>query len=333
MPTASRARTWTEKARRLPALVVLALLTSALDTACQAGLDCGSADHCDDAAGGAGGNAGLTAAGSSPGGVANLGGGVSAQAGSNGAASNGGSATNGGGAVGGDVSSGGNGGAVGGNGAAMAGNAGAGMPNHGGSSPGGTSGSTGSGGSAGSSSAAGSGGKAGNGGTSNGGGSAGTSNGGKSSGGTSSGGASGSSGASGSGGSGQVDPYASARQTCVDRVNQLRATKGLGAIPRLASAESCADGQAKTDSQTGMAHSAFNACLSQVQGWTGAAQNECPGWGSVADTLSGCIDAMWGEGPGGGHYDNMVGDYDDIACGFYTTPQGKVWMVQDFWRK
>ena len=305
----------------MPVLVVLVLVTSALDTACQAGLDCDSGKPCDDAAGGngvlSGGSGGLTTAGSNAGGVANLGGGVSAHAGSSGAAaSNGGSMASGGTAMGGDAASGGSGGAIGGSGVsggggASGGTGGGGTSGHAGAALGGMSGSTGSGGSAGSMAAGGSGGKAGNGGAG--------------------GGGAGSGGVAGGGG--QVDPYASARQTCVDRVNQLRASKGLGAIPRLALAESCADGQAKTDSQTGMAHSAFNACLNQVQGWTGAAQNECPGWGSVADTLSGCIDAMWGEGPGGGHYDNMVGDYDHIACGFYTTPQGKVWMVQDFWRK
>ena len=43
------------------------------------------------------------------------------------------------------------------------------------------------------------------------------------------------------------------------------------------------------------------------------------------------LDAMWAEGPGGGNYDNMVGNSTHTACGFYTTPQGKVWMIQDFW--
>ena len=152
-------------------------------------------------------------------------------------------------------------------------------------------------------------------------------------GGASGAGGTGSAGTSGAGGTGSVDPYASARQTCVDRVNTLRATKGLGPIPRLASAEKCADGQAKKDSESGTAHGAFNDCVNQVQGWTSVAQNECPGYGSVASTLSTCIDQMWAEGPGGGHYDNMVGGSDFIACGFYTTPGGKVWMIQDFWSK
>jgi hypothetical protein len=40
---------------------------------------------------------------------------------------------------------------------------------------------------------------------------------------------------------------------------------------------------------------------------------------------------MWAEGPGGGLYEAMVGGSTDIACGFYTTPAGKVWMIQDYW--
>lgn len=129
------------------------------------------------------------------------------------------------------------------------------------------------------------------------------------------------------------DPYGDARTRCVDRTNELRATKGLAPIPRLASAEPCADGQAKSDSETGKAHGAFDACLDQVKGWKGVAQNECPNYGSVEDTLTKCLDAMWAEGPGGGHYDNMTGNSTDTACGIYTTPAGKVWLVQDFWTK
>jgi len=32
-----------------------------------------------------------------------------------------------------------------------------------------------------------------------------------------------------------------------------------------------------------------------------------------------------------GHYINMSNpDYTEVACGFYTTPDGYVWAVQDF---
>lgn len=138
-----------------------------------------------------------------------------------------------------------------------------------------------------------------------------------------------SSGASGSEGS--SDGYAEARARCVERTNQLRAGLGLAPIPRLASAEPCADGQARSDSESGKAHGAFDACLGEVKHWQGAAQNECPGYSSVESALGACLDMMWAEGPGGGHYDNMVGDSTRTACGLYTTPQGKVWLVQDFW--
>src|SRR5690349_2435483 len=61
---------------------------------------------------------------------------------------------------------------------------------------------------------------------------------------------------SGTAGSGSTnDMYGDARIRCVDRTNELRATKGLGPIPRLAKAEPCVDGQAKKDSETGEAHS------------------------------------------------------------------------------
>lgn len=155
-----------------------------------------------------------------------------------------------------------------------------------------------------------------------------------------SGGSSGKAGASSAGTTGSAgtntnpnDPYGDARVRCVNRTNELRASKGLPPIPRLASAEACADGQAKSDSESGKAHGAFDACLDQVKGWKGVAQNECPNYGSVEDTLTKCLDAMWAEGPGGGHYDNMTGNSTDTACGLYTTPNGKVWLVQDFWTK
>lgn len=130
---------------------------------------------------------------------------------------------------------------------------------------------------------------------------------------------------------GTGDDLEAARIRCVDRTNELRATKGLKPIPRLASAEACADGQAKSDSETGKAHGAFDACADQVDNWHGIAQNECPGYGSVESTLTTCLDQMWAEGPGGGHYDNMTGKSTQMACGIYVTPQGKVWLVQDYW--
>lgn len=123
----------------------------------------------------------------------------------------------------------------------------------------------------------------------------------------------------------------SPEQLCVDKINALRATIGLGPLARWTDNEVCADGQAQSDSVSGQAHGAFSACPN----W---AQNECPGWPSVASIYSGssCLDMMWKEGPGEpysahGHYINMTNpSYTKVSCGFFTTAAGKVWAVQDF---
>ncbi len=63
------------------------------------------------------------------------------------------------------------------------------------------------------------------------------------------------------------------------------------------------------------------------------AQDECPGWPGPADAtmVTSCLKAMWAEGPGGGHYENMKNaKYTQVACGFYTSSGGKVWAVQNF---
>jgi hypothetical protein len=136
------------------------------------------------------------------------------------------------------------------------------------------------------------------------------------------------SGGNGSGSSAN-DKYASDRQACVDRINGFRATLNLPPLKRWNAEESCTDGQAKSDSESGKAHGAFGACMEH-------AQDECPGWGSVQDTIQGCLQDMWNEGPGTdfskhGHFLNMSStDSTQVACGFYETPDGKVWAVQNF---
>jgi uncharacterized protein YkwD len=116
---------------------------------------------------------------------------------------------------------------------------------------------------------------------------------------------------------------------CVDRINGFRDSIGLPPLGRWSDAESCADGQARADSEENAAHFAFGQCDEY-------AQNECPGWPSYDDVIEGCLQMMWDEGPGDdysahGHYINMTNTaYTEVACGFYTTPDGAVWAVQDF---
>ena len=116
-----------------------------------------------------------------------------------------------------------------------------------------------------------------------------------------------------------------ARNYLLPKGHAFRATKGLPPYARWKNEESCVDGQAKSDSESGTAHGAFGKCGE----W---AQDECPGWpGTPSSMIGSCLQDMWNEGPGGGHYDNMANTkYTQAACGFYTTPSGKVWAVQDF---
>jgi hypothetical protein len=126
--------------------------------------------------------------------------------------------------------------------------------------------------------------------------------------------------------SGAVDSGGtSLQQICVDEVNRYRAMNGKPPYSRWTSAETCGDSEAKSDSATGTAHGAFGTCHE-------FGQCECPGWpGPLETMIKGCLKAMWDEGPGGGHYDIMNSDsYKQVACGFYTLPNGKIWSVQDY---
>ena len=119
------------------------------------------------------------------------------------------------------------------------------------------------------------------------------------------------------------------RIACVDRINAFRASLNLASYVRWEAGETCADQAAKTDAERHDAHSAFGSC----EEW---AQNECPGWRSVSSVIDDCLQSMWDEGPGEdfnthGHYINMTNEsYTQVACGFYITPDGDVWAVQNF---
>lgn len=122
-------------------------------------------------------------------------------------------------------------------------------------------------------------------------------------------------------------------QDCVNRINQFRwECQCLPPLARWTEAESCTSMHGEYDS-TRSPHSGFRDGICEPRA---SAENECPGWSSVDDTVENCLQAMWAEGPGEpfsvhGHYINMSSTrYTEVACGFYTTPSGSVWAVQNF---
>ena len=125
------------------------------------------------------------------------------------------------------------------------------------------------------------------------------------------------------------NPY----KDCVARINQLRwECQCLPPLKRWKDGEKCANRLAKHDSRRGI-HAGFNAAVCEPRG---SAQNECPDWPSTDETIDGCLQAMWDEGPGRrfskhGHYINMSSEkYTQVACGFHRAGKDSVWSVQDF---
>ncbi|NUO53465.1 MAG: hypothetical protein HOV80_31835 [Polyangiaceae bacterium] len=115
------------------------------------------------------------------------------------------------------------------------------------------------------------------------------------------------------------DPYAAERTACINKINELRATKGLPAYGQWTSAETCSDQQASADEMSGTPHGAFGMC-----GESG--QNECLGAGPQG--IEGCLDSMWAEkdqpGCAGCDACNMGYDPNCPNCDFYGSTTGDV---------
>jgi hypothetical protein len=130
------------------------------------------------------------------------------------------------------------------------------------------------------------------------------------------------------------DPFDAARQTCIDKINALRATKGLPPLARWIEAEGCVDQQATADEMADDPHGAWkNGTFASCNGM---AQNECLGAG--VSGIEGCLDQMWAEKdqagcsgcdacadaytpncPGCDFYGSKTGD----VCGHYTNMSAK----------
>ena len=121
---------------------------------------------------------------------------------------------------------------------------------------------------------------------------------------------------------------------CVEETNRYRAMNGRPDVARSAALEAYADEGAAYDFGANP-HDHF---ISTSGGGIAFAENECPHWGLQAQgggdmhaLVAACIEAFYAEGPGGGHYDNMMGNYGALGCGIHEAG-GSVTIVQDFGR-
>jgi Cys-rich repeat protein len=115
------------------------------------------------------------------------------------------------------------------------------------------------------------------------------------------------------------DEYAAARVICIDKINELRATKGLPPYGRWSEIESCVDDQANADQSSNDPHGTFGDCSER-------AQNECMGHG--VGGVESCLESMWAEKdqPGCAGCDACNDSYDPDCpgCDFYGSETGDV---------
>ncbi len=116
------------------------------------------------------------------------------------------------------------------------------------------------------------------------------------------------------------------RVECVDAINLYRASVGRAPLTRWSSAEACVDIQAHYDAYVQTPHASSRQCRE-------ATQNECPSWpgATPAQAVASCLQKMWSEGTSGGNFRNMLStQWSHVACGFFRTPSGRWWLVQNY---
>jgi len=119
---------------------------------------------------------------------------------------------------------------------------------------------------------------------------------------------------------------------CVSEINRFRATLSL---PPLSQSDRIADFSNEAARIDGEAHE-IHRYFRDTNGGSGTvrAENEIPwwnlnNWGSVRAVVQQGLAQEWAEGPGGSHYENIRGTYNEVACGI-SINDGEVTVTQDF---
>jgi uncharacterized protein YkwD len=117
---------------------------------------------------------------------------------------------------------------------------------------------------------------------------------------------------------------------CVSETNRYRAMRGRAPLTRSTALEGYAADSARIDQQANKAHQHY---ISTNGGGVASAENEFTSSANVSvtaqSTMQFAINLFFGEGPGGGHYENLVGSYTQVGCGVYRTADVMT-VVQDF---
>jgi hypothetical protein len=120
---------------------------------------------------------------------------------------------------------------------------------------------------------------------------------------------------------------------CVEETNRYRARAKKPPFSRSTLLDKFAAEGARVDHRAREAHHHFNTARFPAS-FSGLAENELPWWhldpeGGVKAAIRAGVAAMWDEGPGGGHYENIVGKFSEMGCGIYIEGE-ELTVVQDF---
>jgi hypothetical protein len=115
---------------------------------------------------------------------------------------------------------------------------------------------------------------------------------------------------------------------CAEETNRYRATVGLRPLARSAALEAFATRAAAVD---GVAHVAHNHFAATNGAGVSSAETEILWWRgfSVQAVIQRGLAQMWQVGPGGEHYDIIVGSFSEIGCGIAINGS-EVTVTQDF---
>ena len=130
----------------------------------------------------------------------------------------------------------------------------------------------------------------------------------------------------------------SAAEHCVTTINKYRAQNGVPALQLDSRLSAFSSRASQALAAGGAPHQFFvdasNAGTLFSQGFcNGAAENQAPGWpvnGDENATIDAVLEAMMGEGPGGGHHDNIVGAGNAIVGVGLVVTNGQLYFTNDF---